>query len=359
MADVEERIKQLEEELAKSKQTCQELEKSSHKHPIIISNKDKTKYTGTGNVEEWIQHIQPFVQQRFSSEPEKVDYIIDHLDRRVRIELRLRIRTDKASAEEVFTILKEIYGIKESLLQLQQKCFGRNQGKDESLDDYSYALMELMITIQEMEPQLFKDPDPALKGKFVEGVNDTPLIRELKRLNLERKTLKFWELRDRAKLWLQDEDKQQTQKPKTANEREATTSETNNTTATSETISSSQMWKMMEEQKKQIEQLSQSVANFAKQGSMEPNQGHYYRPNYRRYQDNRDNRDRMRQHPIEPGYRQFQSQRQQSNEPFLCHYCKQPNHFARDCIKKKKDMEKKQRPNQCTPQFGTSAKGPN
>lgn len=296
----EDRIKRLEEELAKAKEKG--AGEMTSRWPVFIHSKEKMKFSGKGDVQEWIQHIMPTLQ-RFPSEPEKVAFILENLERPARLEVRLRVRTDKATSEEIFTVLKEVYGIKDNIFQLQQKFFMRTQEAKESLDDYAYALMEILLTTQEHQKDVFRDKEATLKERFAEGVRDTSLRRELRRLNLENKTLQFWELRDRAKAWLKDAERGAPAKQTFSNEVDVTA--VAECAALSEASSSSpSLWKVMEEQKKQLEELTNAVSrltlNRNTPGRRNPSQG---------------------------------------KSSIQCYYCKKPGHLQRNCFKKKNDMK--------------------
>ncbi len=180
------------------------------------------------------------------------------------------------------------------MLQLQQKFYSRDQGKDESLSDYSYILMEIMLVLQERDSRTYADSDAILKERFAEGIRDKSLKRQLKWLNLES-SLKFWQLRDRARSWIE-------------NGSRATLARSQGVLATSEALHGD-FKKALEDQQKQIKELSDSISVLAK-GLC------------RKSSDSATGRG-------------------QGKIRFLCHYCKGPNHYARDCFKRKRADESK------------------
>ena len=78
---------------------------------------------------------------------------------------------------------------------LQQRYYSRQQGGDEILDDFAHALMDLAMKIADLSQNVIPHKDASVKSRFAEGDYDMELKRELKRLNTERPTLKFHELR--------------------------------------------------------------------------------------------------------------------------------------------------------------------
>ena len=204
--------------------------------------------TDTTALTEWIDRIQQHVNQRFTTNRDKVDFILDHLDDRPRMDVKLRVRLDRATPDEVLDILKEVYGSKETLGQLQQAFYCRNQLKSESVEDYSYALMEIMVNIQEKDSKLFSDSDTLLKQQFASGVSNSNLSRELCRLNEERPRLKFWELRESACKWMMVDSRN---KPRS--------SECNETCVNDNLI---EEYRMLKEHGEQLARLSEDVAEL-------------------------------------------------------------------------------------------------
>ncbi len=48
--------------------------------------------------------------ERFSKESDKVDLVLDHLDKHPKAEVKLRLRPDKATVTEVFEVLTDVFG---------------------------------------------------------------------------------------------------------------------------------------------------------------------------------------------------------------------------------------------------------
>jgi len=171
-----------------------------------------------------------------------VDCILNNLDNRPYTEVRFRIDRSKVSSVEVFKILSDIYGNKNTFSQLQKKLFSREQQPGESIEEYSYALIDLLIEMEKLDPKLRDNSDQILKDIFSEGVTDIHLKHEMKRLNREKTEQRFFEMRDEAKRWLQDEYiKNRTE------------------TVTHETVKVDMLLQALKEQKDEMKKLSEAV----------------------------------------------------------------------------------------------------
>ncbi len=155
--------------------------------------------------------------------------------------------------------------------------------------------MEIMLALQERDSRTYADSNAILKEWFAEGVRDKSLKRELKRWNLESSSLKFWQLRHRAQSWIEDGS-------------HATLARSQEVLAASEALHGD-FKKALEDQQKQIKELSDSISVLAK-GLC------------RKSSDSATGRG-------------------QGKIRFLCHYCKGPNHYARDSFKRKRAEESK------------------
>ena len=68
-----------------------------------------------------------------------------------------------------------MYGVKENFMEAQQDFCDRNQKSDENLKEYSYVLMSKLVTLEKLNPQIFKDTDMILKQRFATGVDNKHL----------------------------------------------------------------------------------------------------------------------------------------------------------------------------------------
>jgi hypothetical protein len=318
-AELEEKLAQLEAELKKSQDKCTQLE-TKGKSPVYVTRErkiDKFRGTDKENVVDWTDHILSYVKGRFQTNIEKVEFILEHLEGDAKAEVKFRVTSSKASPEEVVQVLRAVFENKDSITQLQQKFFSRNQENGESVREYSYVLMDLLGEINNKVPHMYGDRDTVLKQRFADGVENHNLRRELRRLNSERTELKFWELRDKAMQWLEEE------------------SEGKNFSRVNETAvceATTIGWKeLYQKQQEQLETLTKMMATLKedmKKSSVrtnQPSQYHFSSGSSRNSQ------------------RHFQRRDQQSSDShtdqrgiIICHFCKGPNHIAKNCLLKKR-----------------------
>ena len=181
--ELEDVVKKLEDQLILQKERYEKLG-AAGKDVVVQSSwteKKFPKFKEDDDIDDWIRTIHYYIDKKFKSAQEKVDFILEHLDKKTKTEVRFRINPIKASAKEA-----------------QQDFYDRNQKSDENLKEYSHVLMNKLVTLEKLNAQIFKDADMILKQRFATGVENKHLKRELKRLVDEQKSLNFHQLRQRA-----------------------------------------------------------------------------------------------------------------------------------------------------------------
>ncbi len=92
-------------------------------------------------VSEWIEdageHLSTINDDRI-----KVEFLLEHLTGAAKDEIRVRPTIEKDFADKILALLENIYDKGETISQLQQKFFQRNQLRGESLEEYSLNLMK-------------------------------------------------------------------------------------------------------------------------------------------------------------------------------------------------------------------------
>jgi hypothetical protein len=86
-------------------------------------------------------------------------------------------------------LIHSIYDGDDSVTQLQELFFQRNQKDDETLQDYSLNLMKIVDQIIKRDNTVLGDKDKVLKDRFIEGIKEPHLKREVKRCSFEHKTI--------------------------------------------------------------------------------------------------------------------------------------------------------------------------
>lgn len=247
--ELKEKITSLEKQLKSAEESSTKLVYArDRKFPILSKTEDFS---------DWIENIEKHVNLRYKKEEEKVMFLMEHLDTVSKLEVKFRCKIDKATLSEIVKILKDIHQPSESLVVLQQNFYSRNQHHGESLETYATELMKQLTRITDEDPKLYKDKDKIIKEKFAEGIENIALRRELKRLNDERPSLQFWELRKHSLDW----EKEST--------RSGNTKDNETEGATSEAIGHNDLSEVVNKQQKQIDELTQTI-KFMKKDEENP-----------------------------------------------------------------------------------------
>jgi hypothetical protein len=350
-ASLEATIQKLVDQLKATELKCAKLEgETSRTTSVVYQTKpDKTlkKFKPDDDIDDWIECTESYIS-RFKTDAEKVDMILHFLDSKPYAEVRFRIDRSRTSSKQIFEILKEVYGLKETWSQLQQQFYSRQQEVGESLEDFSYALMEIMRKMEKMNPSVFQNADELLRERFAEGVHKISLRREMRRLNKERSKLKFCQLRDEAIAWNKDEESKAEEEPLRQE-------------SVSSTAEIDQLKQAIQEQQQEIHKLGETVYKQPQQQSTwSRGRSRGWRRGSSRYRFRDWNRGQVRgrgqfnhngeyqgeyvsypkisQNKAAATGNQQQDNRTNLEEPMLCYYCKQPNHVERFCIKKRRDQ---------------------
>ena len=271
------------QKLQLAKERLELLSKGTTKNVAVISKeKKRAKFSGKGSITEWLEDCETSLA-RFSNERDKANFLLDHLEGAAKTEVKFQVDIRKATSAEMLEVLKAVYGSHDTWIQLQQQFYSRDQKPGEDLMDYTYVLMDILLELRDKVPSGVKDMDNLLKQRVAEGVTDVTLKRELHRLNEERPSMKFHELREHAKDWLDSGRRAK----KTAMQEEHTTS--------------SEFQEL-----KQLIQAQQQMLDELSKGKHKANT----------YQ---------------------QEAQPEALEPLTCNYCGGLNHFKRNCIQFQKD----------------------
>ena len=212
------------EEIFRQLQIAKERLDTTSKGPskgvtVIPKEKKLPKYAGKGDITEWLEDCETTLA-RFTNEKDKASFLLDHLEGAAKTEVKFQVDIRKATADEMITVLREVYGNHDTWIQLQQQFYSRDQKPGEDFMQYTYSLMDILLELRDKLPEGVKDMDSLLKQRVAEGVVDVTLKRELHRLNEERDKMKFHKFREHAKEWLDSGKKGK----KTAIQEEHTTS---------------------------------------------------------------------------------------------------------------------------------------
>ena len=199
----------LEVELKKTKDAL-DAYKSSGKTVYISKDKKLDKFSGRPVKDtdptafEWVEDANHHLKN-ISGETAQLEFIYDHLMGQAKDEIRIRPESDRNTASKVLDIIKTVFEDAETVGQLQQRFYQRCQKSNESLQTYSLVLMKLMDRITKKDKKVLGDKDLMLKERFIDGVSDSLLRREMKRFSFEHKDLNFIDFRQMILKWTEDE----------------------------------------------------------------------------------------------------------------------------------------------------------
>lgn len=208
-----EKVTALEAELEKMKEEVKALalsDKSKSQRTVYINRDRKvTKFSGRPSneneptVEEWIDDVQQHIKCMTSTE-EKLQFINDHLQGKAKDEIRVRADSEKTSVEQIFEILKSVFQDADTVAHIQQLFYQRDQKKDESLQDYSLQLLKLVDRLIKKGSGVIGDKNLMLKERFIDGVSDFQLRREMRRFSRDHPDCSFHAFRQEILRWTED-----------------------------------------------------------------------------------------------------------------------------------------------------------
>lgn len=143
----------------------------TEKVPKFSGNLDRSDSL---TIEEWIELVEIHIQTK-PTEKEKALWVYNHLEGTARIEIKYLPRVEKECVDDIFRVLREIYGCLHSHISLQRRFFNRKQQEGESLLDYSHALMTVMDQIVKSNELAHVKSQRDLRDQFCDGVRDQNL----------------------------------------------------------------------------------------------------------------------------------------------------------------------------------------
>lgn len=159
---------------------------------------------GSLTVEEWVEEAEGCIRSRHMSNQEKALFLYDHLEGEARNEIKYRPTATREDPVQLIKVLKEVFGCAKSYVLWQQRFFDRKQKENESLFEFSHALMELMEKIKMSKKDCIANPDLVLRDQFCENVHDPALRRELKKLVRANAGWTILEVRQEATRWVEE-----------------------------------------------------------------------------------------------------------------------------------------------------------
>lgn len=159
---------------------------------------------GALSVEEWIEEAKSCIRATHMSNFDKALFLFDHLEGEARNEIKYRPIATRENPESIIEVLREVYGCAKSYVHWQQRFFNRKQKDNETLFEFSRALMEMLDKVKQSNEGAIRNPDIVLRDQFCENVCDPMLRRELKRLVRTDSGLNLLAVRKEAIRWVQE-----------------------------------------------------------------------------------------------------------------------------------------------------------
>lgn len=168
------------------------------KHMVPFSGEPgKDVYT----VDEFIEEVERAMRARGLRNQDQADFVLSLLRGPALEEVKLCMRGQVWEPSDLFRCLREAFREKRSTPQLLHAFYARRQLEGEDLRDYSHALSQLLNSALQQSSDAVADAKLALRDQFIEGVRDSALRRELRRLVREKPRSSLFDVREEAIMW--------------------------------------------------------------------------------------------------------------------------------------------------------------
>lgn len=172
----------------------------------IPREKQITPFSGevgkdVNTVDEFIEEVERGMRARALRGEDQVDFILSLLKGSALEEIKLRMRAGAKQPSDIFSYLRDAFREKRTVPQLLNAFYARRQLEGEDLKDYSHAISHILNSALLQSPSAVHDVASTLRDQFVEGVRDSGLRRELRRLVREKPSSTLIDVREEAILW--------------------------------------------------------------------------------------------------------------------------------------------------------------
>lgn len=171
------------------------------KLPIGAALSTLTKFDGRNlPLKEWKAQLETTIQLFDLPADVQVDLAMKVLTGDAWETVQVRPQKDRRTLEDVFSILKMVYGEKSTCTTLRKRLFSRTQREDETLAQYANALQGYLKELQERRDEgcLIGNSDAALRDLFVDGLRNRSLRHALQDKVDDNPDLSFFDVLDRA-----------------------------------------------------------------------------------------------------------------------------------------------------------------
>ena len=163
------------------------------------------KKPGDVTFNEWLEELDLYARQLGLGEDETVGAAIDHLGGDARDEVLCSPPRERDTLPKLVGLLRRMMGPPVSLATLTSTLYARTQNEGESLAEYSRCLMRIHDQMEQScgpreSEALRLLRDGVLKEQFVKGVAELPVRRKLRRIQVERPELDFFQIQGTCSL---------------------------------------------------------------------------------------------------------------------------------------------------------------
>ncbi|MES9880803.1 MAG: zinc finger CCHC domain-containing protein [Sedimenticola sp.] len=159
------------------------------------------------SIEEWIDDAS-YHLKNISHVEAQIEFLFDHLQGQARDELRVIPESDRKIPARIFDALRALFQDVDTVAQIQQAFYQRSQRQNETLQQYSLALLKLMDKLCKKQREAVGDKELMLRERFIDGVIDGQLKREMRRFSMDHPSIPFHEFRTVVMKWCEDDRKQ-------------------------------------------------------------------------------------------------------------------------------------------------------
>lgn len=218
-------------------------------------------------VDEFIEEVERVMHARSQTMEDQLDFVLSLLKGAALEEVRLRMGNDAKHPCDIFEYLRAAFREKRSVSQLLQTFYSRRQLEGEDIRAYSHALSQILNSIQKQSANAVANASMAIRDQFIEGIRDTSLRRDLRKLVRDKPESTLIEVRDEALTWSLEDPKPRV--PKVISNRSVVSETVEAQCAAvapeTKTVSLEEVLKIVAEQGKARGELTQAVEKLTTQ----------------------------------------------------------------------------------------------
>ena len=164
---------------------------------LVMSPERKiTPFDGKpSDVEDFLISIKDAYQRYSVPTGQRGAFLVDYLRGVPKSEVKALLASGQ-TVDEVLTFLKNSYGEKLAVGELQRLFLERKQRQGEGVRDYAVDLERRFLRLTRRDPKLYSSPNAALTEQFIEGLGDTYIRNTCRDLYEAGTVTSFRELRE-------------------------------------------------------------------------------------------------------------------------------------------------------------------